>query len=132
MSRAESNGIGGLGIMIEDGPMIKTDSGTECQIKVIAQLPDEGEHELNVHWVRSLFLTCVSESDQTSAITNLIKGRLIFAGDIQKIPSDPPIIRFSMGLKVSKETGLKFFPGRYYVQVAARQFLSNQLVLECD
>lgn len=36
-----------------------------------------------------------------------------------------------MGLEVAKESGLKIGPGRYFVQVSARQFLSNLLVLKC-
>jgi hypothetical protein len=131
MNKAEAGGVGGLGIVIEKGPMKQTDSGIECRIKVIAQLPDEGEHALNAAWVRSLFLICISEPAQTKAITNLIKGRLLFEGDIVKVSSEPPIIRFSMGLEISRELSLKLYPGRYYIQVSARQFLSNQIILEC-
>ena len=132
MNKAEAGGIGGLGIVIENGPMKQTENGIQCRIKVIAQLPDEGEHALNVAWVRSLFLICISEPAQTKAITDLIKGRLLFEGDIMKVSSEPPIIRFNMGLEISSELSLKLYPGRYYIQVSARQFLSNQIVLECS
>lgn len=131
MNSTEAGGIGGLGIVIENGPVKQTDSGIECRIKVIAQLPDEGNHASHVAWVRSLFLICISESTQTKAISNLIKGRLLFEGDILKVSSEPPIIRFNMGLEISRELSLKLFPGRYYIQVSARQFLSNQIILEC-
>lgn len=131
MNEAKADGLAGLGIVIDKGPVKQTDNGIECQIRVIAQLPDEGEHALNVAWVRSLFLICISESAQTKAMTNLIRGRLLFEGDILKVSSEPPIIRFSMGLEISRELSLKLYPGRYYIQVSARQFLSNQIVLEC-
>jgi len=131
MSKPENYELEELGIVIAGEPLQRVSKATECCLTVIAHLPDEDDHQLNSRWIRSLFLTCVSEANQTAGISNLLKGRVIFAGDIKKIPSSPPMFRLALRIKLSEELKRELVPDRYYVQVSARQFLSNLIIVEC-
>lgn len=131
MSDSTKVDLQGQGIVITGESLQRVSKGTECYLNVIAQLPDEGDHQLNSKWIRSLFLTCISEVDQTAWTSNLLKGRVIFAGDIKKIPSNPPMFRLTLRIKLTNELNRELVPDRYYVQISARQFLSNLIVVEC-
>lgn len=119
-----------LGIVIDGDPIQQTADGKEFWLKITAQLPDEGDHELNSMWFRSMFLTCVSKANQTPVITNLIKGRILFADDIKKVMGKTAMVRLSLRVNLVKEMGRELFKDSYYVQVSARQLLSNQIVVE--
>ena len=119
-----------LGIVIDGESIQQTTDGKQFWLNITAQLPDEGDHELNCMWFRSMFLTCVSKANQTPVITNLLKGRILFAGDIKKVMGKTAMVRLSLRVNLVKEIGRELFKDSYYVQVSARHLLSNQVVVE--
>ena len=119
----------GLGILIEGASTQKFASGEEFWLKFIAQFPDD-DIELNIRWIRSLFVTCISKSDQIAMGSNLIKSSVIFPGDIKKVNSGSPMIQIAYSLNLAHEFNQPLSNDCYYVQISARHFLSNLIEVE--
>jgi hypothetical protein len=119
--------IKGLGILILGEKIQKFSSGKKIGLKFIAQLPDENDDELNLRWVRSLFFSCTSKSNQIAMGGNLLKSKVIFPDDLEKVHGDSPMIRIVYSLDLEQELDLPLSNDSYYVQVSARHYVSNMV-----
>ena len=120
----------GPGILIECEEEYVINEGEPCVLNVLAQLPDEGDTEKNTQWLRSLFLTCVSRSNQAAVVKNLLQSTVIFPQDIRKTGDDDALIQISYRMNLATELGRVLQKDGYYVQVSARQFLSNTVLVK--
>jgi len=126
-SAADLNQLNGPGILIEGSDRQKFTQGQSCILNIIGQFPDEGDIELNIRWLRSLFFSCVSKSNQIAMGSNLLKSSVIFPSDITVVNKDLPMIQIAYQLNLAHELNHPLSNGSYYVQASAMFYLSNMV-----
>ena len=119
-----------FGIAIESDLQQPVKSANECRLKIVAQFPDEGVNEINIIWFRSLFITCISQSNQGVGGGNLLKSRIMFPSDIRKVTKDAAMVQLTLRINLGEELQRQFLKDCYYIQVSARQYLSNVVTIE--
>jgi len=124
------NSLKNFGIVLGLSTKQRVKSANEYWLKIVAQFPDEGDDELNITWFRSLFITCISQSNQGAGGGNLLKSRIIFPSDIKKIAGDSAMIQLTLRIDLAEELQKQFLKDCYYIQISARQYLSNVLMIE--
>jgi hypothetical protein len=125
-SAAELDDLKGFGIMIPGGDKQISEVGKEVWLNVLASFPDQKDDELNNLWARSLFLNCISQSNQVAMGSNLLKSSVILPGDIRRKKQEA-MITITYRLNLEHEIGRPLIADTYYVQVSARQYLSNMV-----
>ncbi|MFH1143589.1 MAG: hypothetical protein V1774_03510 [Candidatus Eisenbacteria bacterium] len=105
-------------------------AGAPLFLDAVALLPAADERAIP-QWMRAIFLACISEANQARMVVRCFKDRVIAAGEIPMTKTDgAPALRASWRIHLQAEIGRELPAGRYYVQLSARQFLSNVVLIE--
>ena len=76
--------------------------------------------------MRGIFLHCTSEANEVVRMSNFLKDRMLFAGDVKQITTDEGDFHYlDVQLELGKELDAKILPGNYYLQASAFQYTSN-------
>ena len=123
------------GIYIQGPDALVFSAGSEIWIEgVLAFEASECDAENYEQWLRSIFVTVISQINQAPAIANLLKDELVFAHDIQirSLQDGTQAVVVNFKFEPASVLGSSLEDEACYVQLSARQYCSNIVLMKCE
>ena len=92
---------------------------------------DESKPEF-IEWLKTLYISVVTEAFQFSAVELLINQRIIFEEDIEEIPSHSGAFGFRGFIELSDHLSRNFTPEGYYIQLSGTHYHSKTHILRVN